>query len=441
MVGWMNREALERTLADRPHLVLEPEPPGVLVQGRDVGRPPVRARRLLRLRHGRAAVRRRAGGPGRVPHRRAQLLLPRVRRRRRRPGRCERASDASARRSTTFARAGARVHGRAGVARGARRPRDAAVGVREARRRPRGLPARVGRARRALGPVLVPRPRPGAARSSPAGRQLEWIGGSAARRASRPTRARSPRSRRCSQRYRAPTQAELPPFHGGIVGWIGYDTVREIERLPERAARRPRLPRRGVLARRAGRRVRPLPPALLPHRERVPAARLPTTATLRRAVRRRGRAARRRGRRARPPAAVHARAAAAPTSSPSCPRCARNLERGAVGRGGRGREGAHPRGRHLPGRARAALRSRRAGRPARGVPRAAAREPVAVHVLPAPSRSDDRRLVAGADGAGARRPRDQPPDRGHPPARPHARARPAAWRPSSSSTRRSAPST
>jgi anthranilate synthase component 1 len=33
-------------------------------------------------------------------------------------------------------------------------------------------------------------------------------------------------------RYRAPAVAELPPFHGGIVGWIGYDTVREVERLP-----------------------------------------------------------------------------------------------------------------------------------------------------------------------------------------------------------------
>jgi anthranilate synthase component 1 len=33
-------------------------------------------------------------------------------------------------------------------------------------------------------------------------------------------------------RYRAPKLPELPPFHGGIVGWIGYDTVREIERLP-----------------------------------------------------------------------------------------------------------------------------------------------------------------------------------------------------------------
>ncbi|MGQ0824333.1 MAG: anthranilate synthase component I family protein [Actinomycetota bacterium] len=33
-------------------------------------------------------------------------------------------------------------------------------------------------------------------------------------------------------RYCAPVLPELPPFHGGIVGWMGYDTVREIERLP-----------------------------------------------------------------------------------------------------------------------------------------------------------------------------------------------------------------
>jgi anthranilate synthase component 1 len=34
------------------------------------------------------------------------------------------------------------------------------------------------------------------------------------------------------RRYRAPAPSDLPPFHGGIVGWLGYDTVREIERLP-----------------------------------------------------------------------------------------------------------------------------------------------------------------------------------------------------------------
>ncbi len=34
------------------------------------------------------------------------------------------------------------------------------------------------------------------------------------------------------QTYRAPVIAELPPFHGGVVGYLGYDVVREIERLP-----------------------------------------------------------------------------------------------------------------------------------------------------------------------------------------------------------------
>ena len=34
------------------------------------------------------------------------------------------------------------------------------------------------------------------------------------------------------ERFRAPRLPDLPPFHGGIVGWLGYDVVREIERLP-----------------------------------------------------------------------------------------------------------------------------------------------------------------------------------------------------------------
>jgi len=34
-------------------------------------------------------------------------------------------------------------------------------------------------------------------------------------------------------RHRAPTIPELPPFHGGIVGYLGYDVVREVERLPD----------------------------------------------------------------------------------------------------------------------------------------------------------------------------------------------------------------
>jgi anthranilate synthase component 1 len=33
--------------------------------------------------------------------------------------------------------------------------------------------------------------------------------------------------------YRSPRLAELPPLHGGLVGYLGYDVVREVERLPE----------------------------------------------------------------------------------------------------------------------------------------------------------------------------------------------------------------
>jgi anthranilate synthase component 1 len=34
-------------------------------------------------------------------------------------------------------------------------------------------------------------------------------------------------------RHRAPVIPELPPFHGGVVGYLGYDVVREIEHLPD----------------------------------------------------------------------------------------------------------------------------------------------------------------------------------------------------------------
>ena len=64
------------------------------------------------------------------------------------------------------------------------------------------------------------------------GRQLEWIGGDP------PPGVPSDEGTLAALdalllRYRAPAQPDLPPFHGGIVGWIGYDTVREIERLPD----------------------------------------------------------------------------------------------------------------------------------------------------------------------------------------------------------------
>jgi len=33
--------------------------------------------------------------------------------------------------------------------------------------------------------------------------------------------------------YRSPVSSDLPPLHGGLVGYIGYDVVREVERLPD----------------------------------------------------------------------------------------------------------------------------------------------------------------------------------------------------------------
>src|SRR5262249_25688898 len=32
--------------------------------------------------------------------------------------------------------------------------------------------------------------------------------------------------------YRSPRIPELPPLHGGLVGYLGYDVVREVEHLP-----------------------------------------------------------------------------------------------------------------------------------------------------------------------------------------------------------------
>src|SRR5690606_15435558 len=35
------------------------------------------------------------------------------------------------------------------------------------------------------------------------------------------------------ERYHSPSLPELPPLHGGVVGHLGYDVVREVEHLPD----------------------------------------------------------------------------------------------------------------------------------------------------------------------------------------------------------------
>ena len=138
-------------------------------------------------------------------------------------------------------------------------------------------------------------------------------------------------------RFQSPALAGLPPLHGGLVGYLGYDVVREVERLPDVPDRRP-----GPSRRRAGRhrpvlRLRPLAPAHRPGRQRGGARAL-------RRPRRRGRP--RRG-------------------------GARRLRGGlrAAGRAGRGLRPAGRRlrtpGRWWPHRAPGSRRPRRSGRSAR----------------------------------------------------------------------------
>ena len=90
-------------------------------------------------------------------------------------------------------------------------------------------------------------------------------------------------------------------------------------------------------------------------------------------------------------------------------------------------QGAHRRRRHLPGGAVAALRGRRRRRSVHRLPRAAPRQPVAVHVFHPHGRPGDRRLVAGDAGARRRAARRDASDRRHAAARHATRKRTCGW--------------
>ena len=225
MVAWMNRGALVRTLETGRTWFWSRSRREYWCKGK----PPATGSTcdpVLRLRRRRAALRRRSRRVGAPVTRASTAASSELRQRR-----DTRASVtvAAVRPSREEFRALARLHGRAGVAGGAGRFRDAAVGIREAGGRSRRVPARVGRARRTLGAVLLSRSRSG----------RTFVGAVATSSGSEvlhPTTCPTIRERwRCSKRCwngSAPTLPELPPFHGGIVGWMGYDTVREIEHLP-----------------------------------------------------------------------------------------------------------------------------------------------------------------------------------------------------------------
>ena len=186
MLAWMNAETLRMTLDEGRMVYWSRSRQEIWRKGDTSGDHQVVHEALLRLRRRRAAVQGRSSTatapatPASAPASTGGS------------GPTERAHPAEPRRLPRPRRA---VHGRAGLGRAARRPRDPGRGVRQARRRRARLPARVGRARRALEPLLVRRSRPG--RHAAAAR--------------RPGRGHRQAARRGADRSRHPRRARAPP--------------------------------------------------------------------------------------------------------------------------------------------------------------------------------------------------------------------------------------
>ena len=397
------------------HRVLEPVPPGGVAQGRHLRRPPVRA--------GQAATTATATRCCSSSSRRARAPATPA------PG------PASSGTSAPVPEADGpvirpdrddlpgprpRPHRRARVARGAGRPGHPGRRLRPAvpGRRAR-LPARVGGARGALGPVVVRRPPPGGQPGGPGPRGLgrgARCGGRGRRPAPRPGHPRRRRGPAGPHPHaRGPRPAAAP---------------RRAPRLP-RLRRRPRggaparrpprragPARRGPVGHRGDRGVRPLAPAGHPRGQRhrgagaTPIARStrPTTTPCRRL----DELAARRG----PSPRRAAARAARPRRRP--PRGHLDPGRGRLRASGGGGPGAHPRRRHLPGRARRSASTSELDADPFDVYRVLRQlNPQPVHVLRAPARGDPGGLVARADGAAARRAGDVPAHRRHPLPGPH----------------------
>ncbi len=201
--------------------------------------------------------------------------------------------------------------------------------------------------------------------------------------------------------WRAPSLPDLPPLHGGVIGYLGYDVVREVEHLPDvppddlghadavmsvigQLVAYDHWRQRVVLDRqRAGPRGRRPTPSSTPSTT----ARSPGSTTWPQAGTR----------------PIDEPLVEPPTADDAAARRALDARHRLVLPGGRGRPRAHPGRRHLPGRAVAALRLRPAGRAVRRLPGPPPGQPQPLHVLRAPARAVAGGGVARADGAGHRR--------------------------------------
>ena len=69
--------------------------------------------------------------------------------------------------------------------------------------------------------------------------------------------------------YNAPELPELPPLSGGLIGYLGYDVIREVERLPHVPPRDQRFPDAVMTHDRLAGRLRSLAATRHAHRERA----------------------------------------------------------------------------------------------------------------------------------------------------------------------------
>ena len=217
-----------------------------------------------------------------------------------------------------------------------------------------------------------------------------------------------------------------------MFGYLGYDMVRLIERLPNAAARYARAARRHSH-----------PPDH--HRDlRHGARRNPdgvagVARERRRCARRLCQGLRASGRRRRRSRTAGAASPALPAELPTGVAAESNMTHDEYLRDGRTRQGIYPRRRHFPGGAEPALPPAVRAAAACALPRATAAQSVAVSLSPRVSGFCHRRIESGNPGAAARRRGDDPPHRRNASARRHAGGRQPRWPKNWSPIPRSAP--
>ena len=255
-----------------------------------------------------------------------------------------------------------------------------------------------------------------------------------------PPATRSPPSARSIEELASEPLPGLPPLTGGMVGYLGYDIVRRLERLPELRRRRPAHPRAGDAAGHRPRRRRPPRGHGHAHRQRDQLGR--ERRARRRGLRRRRGPARPDDRRPGRARTLHGGRSTSPPS-PRSPAVARPRSTTPPSRPRRSRSGRARRSRSWcrSGSRCRARRRRWTSTGCCGPPTRARTCTCCGCERPHGRALRHRRLQPGGAGHRARRRGHHAPDRRHPVARGDRGGGHRCWRRTCAPTRRSAPST